>query len=115
MSQAKKPRPRKPAPEYKIQHRVVRLRSSTPAEATTWPWPFGEENGPAWKARYAPQTLTQTDLFELASIADAYRTMITHPCRGVADTIHDLRRVLKAEIAAECNAPDEPTLTEPPR
>lgn len=89
----------KPPPEYKIAHHTVRLRGSTPAEATTWPWPFGYEDhdSPAWKARYAPQRLTQTDLFELASIADAYRSMITHPCRGVAETIFDLRRVMKAE------------------
>ena len=114
-ARARKARQRKPAPPYMIGHRVVRLRPGTP-DATTWPWPFGErdEDGPAWKARYAPERLTRADLFELAGIADTYHTMITHPSRGLADTIHDLRRVLVLERDRACELatpPDPPTLT----
>lgn len=80
--------------DYKIADRHLRLRSGT--DGTTWPWPFGgEHQDAAWKARYAPQTLTPRDAMELAGIADAYSSMITHPARGVAETIFDLRRVFK--------------------
>lgn len=86
-------------PPHRFVARVVRLHPDTPAEATTWPWPFHvaeDQDSAAWKARYAPDRLTRDDLYELADIANAYETMITHPCRSVAEKIHDLRRVFKA-------------------
>jgi hypothetical protein len=73
----------------------VRLRSG--ADGTTWPFPFPNDRfrPPAWKARFAPHTLTPTDAMELAGYADAYATLISHPVRAVAETIFDLRRVYR--------------------
>lgn len=81
--------------EYKIVGRHVRLRSGS--DGTTFPWPFTGEThcDAAWRARYAPGTLTAADVMELAGIADAYSTLISHPARGVAEQIFDLRRVFK--------------------
>jgi hypothetical protein len=103
----------KPLPTFKIAHRVIRLSSG--ADGTTWPWPFraDDSHSAAWKARYAPNQLTQTDLYELASIADAYETLISHPSRSLRETMHVLHRVfdsvcrhgvLDEQPCAECEA-----------
>jgi hypothetical protein len=91
----------KTLPEYRIAHRCLRLRSG--ADGTTWPWPFGVHQDAAWKARYAPATLTQTDMFELASIADAYATLITHPAAGVRANLTTLHRIYEHERKAGDN------------
>lgn len=83
---------------FRVFGRVLRLGKG--GEATTWPWPFlrDDDDGPAWKARYAPDKLTPSDLMELASIADAYRTLITHPVRSVRENIFVLHRAWKMWI-----------------
>ena len=80
----------------KIAHRHIRFDHGN-GDGTTWPFPFDttDNDSPAWKARYAPNRLTKSDLYELADIADAYRTMITHPCRSVRMTIHAIHRAWK--------------------
>ena len=86
----------KPLPVYRIAHRHIRLSSG--ADGTTWPWPFdGEHQSPAWKARYEPNTLTPADAMELAGIADAYATLVSHPSRGVRETLHVLHRIYNEE------------------
>jgi hypothetical protein len=83
---------RRPLPPFRISHRHIRLDSGP--DATTWPWPFnGEHDSAAWKARYAPDRLTRDDLYELAGIANAYSTLITHPARSVRERLHVLHRI----------------------
>ena len=87
----------------KVSHRHLRLKSGADsttwpwagADSTTWPWPwskgpFNDRFSPAHKARYAPHTLTPADAMELAGIADAYTTLITHPCNSVRERMHEL-------------------------
>lgn len=79
--------------EAKVMHRHLRLSSGP--DGTTWPWPwtqgpFNDEFSPAHKARYTPDKLTAKDAMELAGIADAYATLITHPCDSVRETMHKL-------------------------
>lgn len=96
---------RKPIPEHRVVGHALRLRSG--ADGTTWPWPFyGDADSPAWKARYAPEKLTRGDLLELAEIANAYSTLITHPARSVRETLHDLHRIYE-HGAFEVEAPRE--------
>ena len=91
----------------KVMHRHIRFSRPTehnPNDGTTWPWPFwqppqngllGRDHEPvsaAHKARYSPHTLTPRDAMELAGIADAYTSLITHPARSVRETLHDLHR-----------------------
>ena len=87
----------RPLPPYKIANRVIRLNEG--ADGTTWPWPFRDDDShtAAWKARYTPAQLTQTDLFELASIADAYTTLITHPVGAVRATMGVLHRIARGK------------------
>jgi hypothetical protein len=91
----------KPLPPYKIAHRHIRL--SEGADGTTWPWPFNDDyhNTPAHRARYSPDSLTREDAMHLAGIADAYATLITHPCRSVRETLHVLHRVFDVESRKE--------------
>lgn len=86
---------------FKVVGRHVRLywanvdTTKTDLEGTTWPWPFGKidlHQDAAWKARYAPDTLTKAEAMELADIANAYTTLITHPARSLRTTIHVLHR-----------------------
>jgi hypothetical protein len=83
--------------DARVFHRHIRLKSG--ADGTTWPWPWTtgpfsgsdlEPESAAHKARYAPHTLTPRDAMELASIADAYTTLITHPCQSVRDRLKEL-------------------------
>ena len=87
----------KPPPIHTIVGRVLRIGLG--GDGTTWPWPFNkqgdDQDSPAWKARYAPQALTRSDLLELDEIAHAYSTLITHPVRSVAERIHELRAVYR--------------------
>lgn len=98
-------------PTFKIANRVIRV--DVGPDATTWPWPFraDDSHSASYKARYQPQQLTQTDLYELASIADAYETLISHPSRSLRERMHVLHRiydrvcahnVLDTEACAEC-------------
>ena len=90
----------KPLPVYRIAHRHIRL--SEGSDGTTWPWPFGgPHESPAWKARYAPNTLTAADAMELAGMADAYAVLITHSVRGVRETLHVLHRIHDREQGGE--------------
>jgi hypothetical protein len=86
---------RQPLPPFRISHRHIRLGSGP--DTTVWPWPFdSERDSAAWKARYAPDRLTRDDLFELAGIADAYSTLVTHPARSVRERLHVLHRIYTA-------------------
>lgn len=86
-----------------VGHKVIAKRAiqliHENGEKTTWPWPFNDEyQSPAWKARYAPETLTKEDAMALAEIADAYSTMISHPHRGLRDASFALHRAYVAEF-----------------
>lgn len=87
---------------HEVAHRHIRLYRAS-GEATTFPWPFdlGDDHvDAAHVARYSPERLTKAQAMELASIADAYKTLITHPVRSVAEQIFDLRRAFTAECKA---------------
>jgi hypothetical protein len=88
----------KPPPTYRIVPGHVRVNEPNSTEATTWPWPFtGEHQDAAWRARYAPGTLTKDDAMALAGIADAYSTLITHPARSLREKVHVLHRIYECE------------------
>lgn len=86
----------RPLPPYRIQHGIIRLNGDG-TDGTTWPWPFEQERDVAHLARYNMAQLTQTDCFHLASIADCYSTLITHPVRSVRETLHVLARIYREE------------------
>ena len=85
----------KPLPPYRIIHGVIRLDEG--ANGTTWPWPFEQERDVAHLARYSMSRLTQTDCYHLASIANCYSTLVTHPVRSVRETLHVLARIYREE------------------
>lgn len=87
---------------YKVIGRCIRIEHTDDQkivqEHTTWPFPFEKSDlhqDAAWKARYAPKTLTRADLLELAEIADAYSTMVTHPSPSLRATMHMIHRAWK--------------------
>lgn len=90
-----------PLPPYKIENRHILLDVDDPDKETMWPWPFDSERdeegagrpSAAWRARYTPEALTRADLLELAGIASAYTTLITHPSRSLREKLHLLHRV----------------------
>jgi len=65
-------------------------------DGTVWPLPLGDTyHEAAWQARYGEPTKAQ--LLLLASVADAYQTLVTHPwgTRGSQKKIAMLRRAIK--------------------
>lgn len=86
-----------PLPPYKIANRHIVLNVDDPEKETMWPWPFDVSGAgrpsAAWRARYTPEALTRADLLELAGIASAYTTLITHPSRDLREKLHVLHRV----------------------
>lgn len=84
-------------PPTKIVGRRIRINPTSDQGTTSWPFPFDrtDKDSPAWKARYAPHTLTKADAMELAEIANCYSTMITHPASSLRATIHVIHRAWK--------------------
>ena len=85
---------------FRVAHRHIRLGEGS--DATTWPFPFEKSDlhqDAAWKARYAPETLTKAEAMELAGIANAYMTLVTHPCRSVRARMHEIHRAWKRWLA----------------
>lgn len=83
-----------------VGRRHVRLDYED-GQGTTFPFPFDftdDHCDAAWRARYAPERLSKEQAMELADIADAYKTMITHPARSVAEQIFAVRRAFRAEV-----------------
>jgi hypothetical protein len=98
---------RKPLPEYRVikDARVIRVHALGSAESTAWPWPFSVDkdgndahDDAAHRARYAPHLLTKADAMELAGIADAYKTLITHPASSMRDMVRTLHRIFCKEF-----------------
>jgi hypothetical protein len=87
----------KALPPYRIMGRVIRIGEINSPEATAWPWPFDADRDSAWKARYHPEQLTPSDAMDLAGIADAYSTLITHPSRSLRERVHLLHRIWREQ------------------
>ena len=49
-------------------------------DGTTWPNPYGEEFGELqWKLRYDQLNISTIDLYNAASVMEAYQDILTHP------------------------------------
>jgi hypothetical protein len=74
---------------------VLRFLDDSPGAKGHWVWPDPTDEmttEAAWRARYAPERLTREQAMRLASVADAYMHITTHPA-GVERIIRQLRRV----------------------
>ncbi len=71
------------------------------SDGSSWPRPAMESDdrhSPAWRARYAEDTLSRSDLLTLASIADAYGYLIAESTREKRDLVcRDIRASLLGE------------------
>lgn len=67
-------------------------------DGLTWPRPAldsDEHHSPAWRARYAPDSLTRGDQLYLAAVSDAYRALIDTP--ALARRLPEVRRALREQ------------------
>jgi len=73
-------------------------RYRTLADGSVWPTPGDDpDGGLEWRLRYAPESITRTDLLVLASIVSAYREVLTCPSRRRNDVVRMLRPQLNGE------------------
>ena len=66
-------------------------------DGSTWPNPLGEEfKNIAWRLRYNPQSIIQPDLYNAASVMEAYSMLITHPAMTLKEVQKKISMIRKA-------------------
>ena len=66
-------------------------------DGSTWPNPLGEEfSNLAWRMRYNPQSIIQPDLYNAASVMEAYLMLITHPAMTLKAAQEKISMIRKA-------------------
>lgn len=72
------------------------------SDGSSWPRPFleSDDRTPSWAARYAADSLTRSEIMQMASMCDAYGYLVCETDRQKRDLVaREIRAALKAEFA----------------
>lgn len=84
-----------------MSDRYLKLFRNEPEKSRTFPSPIepaSDENGVAWKLRYAPQSMSREDQMYAAAIVSAYAYLICEMnAKDRQSVVSEIRRLLFAE------------------